>query len=74
MFPEMSREMRDLLSKCLDLNPELRWTAEQCLTHPYFDSLGDEIDENLKELDWLDHLEIENLLSQILLAKNSEDG
>ena len=51
----MTAEMLDLLQKCLALDPNERWTAEKCLKHSYFDSLGDEIPEKIKELALLDH-------------------
>jgi serine/threonine protein kinase len=54
MFPEMTPEMIDLLSHCLALDPNERWTAEQCLQHPYFDSLGDEIQEKIKMLSMIE--------------------
>lgn len=50
MLSDMTPDMIDLLSKCLALNPSDRWTAEQCLRHPYFDSLGDDINSKLEEL------------------------
>lgn len=43
MLPGMTPEMLDLLGHCLALDPKERWSAEQCLKHPYFESLGDEI-------------------------------
>lgn len=30
-----SENARDFLSKCLEINPKKRWTAEQLLTHPF---------------------------------------
>jgi len=32
---EFSKNFRDFLTKCLDLEPSNRWTAEKLLTHPF---------------------------------------
>lgn len=40
-FPGSSKEALDLLDKMLAFNPFLRLTAEECLKHPFFDSVRD---------------------------------
>ena len=42
-----SAEFQDFVNKCLDKNPETRWSAEMLLEHPYLKDA-----ENLKE-EWI---------------------
>jgi len=44
-FPKARAEAVDLLSKMLRFNPHKRYTAEQCLAHPYLSEYHDPEDE-----------------------------
>uniref|UniRef100_A0A7S1EQD9 Protein kinase domain-containing protein n=1 Tax=Timspurckia oligopyrenoides TaxID=708627 RepID=A0A7S1EQD9_9RHOD len=39
VFPKAEPRAIDLLEKLLDFDPDLRWSAEQALSHPYFADL-----------------------------------
>ena len=54
MFPKASLQAVDLLSKILTFNPDKRYTVEQCLAHPYFESLHNPEEEPVCEqpFDW----------------------
>jgi mitogen-activated protein kinase 1/3 len=39
LMPSASDSAIDLMEHMLDFNPRKRWTIEQCMNHPYFDSL-----------------------------------
>uniref|UniRef100_A0A8C5R5M9 mitogen-activated protein kinase n=1 Tax=Leptobrachium leishanense TaxID=445787 RepID=A0A8C5R5M9_9ANUR len=41
LFPDMSAQEIDLLEKMLELDPESRITATQCLAHPYLEEYQD---------------------------------
>lgn len=41
LFPDANPVALDLLDKMLIFNPKKRFTAEQCLSHPYFEGLHD---------------------------------
>lgn len=45
IFPAASPSARDILENMLTLDPEERFSAEQCLQHPYFSSYHDPDDE-----------------------------
>ena len=49
MFPKASSQAVDLLSKILTFNPDKRYTVEQCLAHPYFESLHNQEEEPVCE-------------------------
>jgi len=54
VFPKASLQAVDLLSKILTFNPDKRYTVEQCLAHPYFESLHNPEEEPVCEqpFDW----------------------
>lgn len=43
VVPELSPEGIDLLQKMLALNPSKRLSAEECLDHPYFLQLENDV-------------------------------
>jgi len=45
MFPKISEEARDLLSKLLMFNPDKRVTAEEALAHPFLSQFHNEAEE-----------------------------
>ena len=47
--PQFSDEGLDFLSKCLDRNPKMRWTAKELLNHPFV--LGKPEDWNFRKSD-----------------------
>lgn len=45
MYPKANPVALDLLSHMLTFNPDDRYTVEECLKHPYFESLVGEDEE-----------------------------
>ena len=54
LYPKANPVALDLLSKTLVFNPEKRFTAEECLAHPYFDGLHNAEEEPVApvKFDW----------------------
>jgi len=81
LFPKSNPVALDLLSKMLIFNPHKRYTIEQCISHPYFESLHNPEEEPISEspFDWsFDDIELtkDNLQSMIYeesLNFHSED-
>lgn len=44
-FPDATEQAKDLLGNMLSLDPEHRFSCEQCLEHPYFEAYHDPEDE-----------------------------
>ena len=70
LFPKSNPVALDLLSKMLHFNPNKRYTIEQCISHPYFETLHNPEEEPISEnpFDWrFDDIELtkENLQSII---------
>ncbi|CAD8050731.1 unnamed protein product [Paramecium primaurelia] len=80
LFPKANNKALDLLGKMITFNPELRYTVEQCLQHPYFDELHNPDEEPLsgKAFDWSwDNFEptkelLQNMIYQESLSFNDE--
>lgn len=49
IFEKASEEAKDLIHKMLELNPDKRYSAKQCLSHPWFEKMAQEIqpDKNI---------------------------
>ena len=81
LFSKSNPVALDLLSKMLIFNPHKRYTIEQCISHPYFESLHNPEEEPISEspFDWsFDDIELtkDNLQSMIYeesLNFHSED-
>lgn len=54
LYPDATPEALDLLEKMLVFNPEKRYTAEECLAHPYFEDYHSAETEPLADevFDW----------------------
>ena len=54
LFPKSNPVALDLLGKMMAFNPEKRYSIKQCLAHPYFEGLHNELAEPLAEepFDW----------------------
>ena len=52
LFPKASPLAIDLLKNMLMYDPTQRYTAEQCLKHPYFAGVQIEIRNCNEEFDW----------------------
>lgn len=70
LFPKSNPVALDLLSKMLHFNPNKRYTIEQCISHPYFETLHNPEEEPISDnpFDWrFDDIELtkENLQSII---------
>ena len=70
LFPKSNPVALDLLSKMLNFNPNKRYTIEQCISHPYFETLHNPEEEPISEsaFDWsFDDIELtkDNLQSII---------
>jgi len=66
LFPKSNPVALDLLAKMLHFNPNKRYTIEQCISHPYFETLHNPEEEPISEapFDWsFDDIELtkENL-------------
>lgn len=44
LFPNITPELSDLLSRMLCFNPDKRITAEEALQHPFFEEYAEEVD------------------------------
>ena len=70
LFQKSNPVALDLLSKMLAFNPNKRYTIEQCISHPYFETLHNPEEEPISEspFNWsFDDIELtkENLQSII---------
>ena len=54
LYPKANPIALDLINKMLVFNPSKRWSAAQCLAHPYFKELHNPEDETTSErkFDW----------------------
>ncbi|VDO08731.1 unnamed protein product [Rodentolepis nana] len=64
IFPWASDELRDLLSRMLELDPDRRLKAAEALEHPYFQTYHDEKNEEVGT-PWEDPLLVKNLSTEI---------
>lgn len=39
-LPSLEKDQIDFLEKCLELDPNSRWTTEQLMSHSYFKNFG----------------------------------
>jgi len=60
LFPNASARAVDLVDKMLVFDPAKRITVEEALTHPYLESLHDEVDEPCAESPFTFDLEVES--------------
>ncbi|CAE7565021.1 erkA [Symbiodinium sp. KB8] len=50
VFPQANPKAIDLLEKMLQFHPTKRLTIEECIAHPYFDSVRDQYDDDMPTL------------------------
>ena len=66
IFPSENDECMHLIKKMLEFNPYFRYTAEECLAHPYFDNIRSTDNEK----NWDSKLEVDPKakLSDVILS------
>ena len=75
LYPNATSMSLDFLSKILTFNPNKRYTVEECLAHPYFEGLSENVDDKVcrEPFDWtIDDFEPTEVLLKQLIVKETD--